>query len=103
MKLVVLAYSSPNNCLCKITPLEEAKKRFPDLEIDLRKMTWSWNVWWGDWKNIPIGKARNIFDRNITKYKEGIIGVYDMDNIKHVERMVNDAIEFHRPDLPLDD
>ena len=102
MKLVVLAYSSPNNCLCKVISLEEAKKRFPDLEIDFKKMTWSWNVWFGDWKNIPIGEARSIFDRGITKYEEGIIGVYDMENIEHIHRMVNDAIEFHRPDSPLD-
>lgn len=80
--LVILRYS-PNICCTQVVNLkDEPSKKF---ELDLEKRVWSFDKW----EKIPIGTSRS--DRD---YRDGIIGVYDRTNIKHLNSMVNDAKKF---------
>ncbi len=97
---VVMTYTSPNEYSCTVMSVEEAEEKFGKFEINIREGIWSWR----EWKNIPIGRARNIYGRNSIKVKWGIIGVYNKKSIEHLDRMVHDAVEFHKPEPgPYDD
>jgi len=93
-KIVVMSYTWPNEYSCKAMSLREAQEHFKDLRIDFEKGTWSWE----EWENIPIGKARSIYSKYHTRVTEGVIGVYDVSDVRHLDRMVKDAVEFHRPE-----
>lgn len=80
MKLVFLIYAS-NNCYVEIV------KKIPNnITVDVRKRTWSYNK-----KIYNIGEMRYC---EHSRY--GIIGVYDMGDIAHINNIAHHAIEATR-------
>lgn len=77
--LVALVFA-PNNCYVNVVGLDKVV-----VGIDIEK-----GVWYHKNNAIPIGKGR------YTKYKKGIIGIYDRTNIDHLDSMVHQVKEATR-------
>lgn len=59
-------------------------------KIDLENKTWSYR----NWKDVPIGEARSLYDSFSGICKEGIIGVYVKNSINDLNKLVHDSNEF---------
>lgn len=81
MKLVFLIYAI-NNCYVKIT-----RKKPKGVTINLQKKTWYYKN-----REYNIGNMRHC--ERYAKY--GIIGVYDVNKINHLDNMAHHAIEATR-------
>ncbi len=90
--LVVLAYAS-NSCYVTVLELSKYEKMDPSLVLDFRQ---------GGWLNCSFNLTR-FGDRRPEYYqkgpgyhqpcREGIIGIYDRTNLKHLKSMVFAATE----------
>ncbi len=87
--LVVLKYASnPSYPQVVDTPVE-------GLIIDLDSDSWSYN----SWKKVPIGSSRSIYGMS-HKIRDGIIGVYDRMDTKHLSSLARAAKEFTESETP---
>jgi len=84
--LIVLKYAS-NTCYVQAVDVSEAEKS--GLEVDIEKELWTYRCW----HNCKIGTRRSEYDQHSFKCREGIIGVYDRTNTKHLSSMVHHAGE----------
>ena len=88
MRLVCLIFA-PNSAYVKV--VERPPK---GVEVSPDKGTWKWSGVYphdGTRTTFKIGEGRYV--RNP---RSGIIGVYDVDNLKHLDSMVHDAVESQR-------
>ena len=84
MRLVYLMFSS-NTCYCNVV---EATPE--GVTVDLEKKTWRYK--YAELQQYEhIGRGRYV--RNS---RHGVIGVYDLNNIGHVNLMVYNALEAQR-------
>lgn len=83
--LSALMYSGQD---IKFTPVKNVMIGEPGgmLELDLDEGCWSW----GNWRNIPIGKCREGLSGEGC-VREGIIGVYDLDDFDQLEAFKRDS------------
>lgn len=88
MRIVCLVFA-PNSAYVNVVERPpEGVEVFPDKGI------WKWSGMYppdGTRTTLKIGESRYVRNCRI-----GIIGVYDVDNLKHVDRMVHDAVESQR-------
>ncbi|MAH03849.1 hypothetical protein CMI39_03635 [Candidatus Pacearchaeota archaeon] len=91
--LVVLTYAV-NNCWTNVKEISDIDDK--DFSINLEKELWSYRCW----KDIKIGKKRSPYTTYSDECREGIIGVYDKTNIKHLDFLVHDAIESTKDNTP---
>ena len=96
--LVVLMYASPNNCYVHAVSVPTALASEPTLRLDLEKRVWSFMAW----NNVPFGKSRSPY-LNGHEHAHGIVGVYNRTDIRHLNTMVQDAIEAIRARGPVVD
>lgn len=85
MRLAYLVFAS-NECYCRVVDTPP-----PSVTVDTEKKTWRCKVWSNS--DRPIGQSRYT-----RRDKGGIIGVYDLDDIKQVDSMVSAAIEAQTSD-----
>jgi hypothetical protein len=79
--VIVLQYAS-NTCYTNVVKLEDAKIK--GLKVDLDKGVWSFE----GCKNIPVGNSRRAYPHNCgSQHESGIIGIYDKENIEHLNSM----------------
>lgn len=83
MKLAYLMFAD-NSAYCKVTDISPKT-----VTVDQEEKTWRCDVWSPQAR--PIGSSCYI-----SHSRAGIIGVYDIDNISHVNSMVHAAIEAQR-------
>ena len=84
MRLVYLALAD-NTAYCKV--VEEAPK---GVTVNLEQGTW-------EYAHEEFRRARRIGEhRYLGRFRHGVIGVYDLDNMSHVSAMVHAAIESQR-------
>ena len=88
--LVVLQYAF-NECYVQVVSVQRAIKE-SRLAINTDNETW------GD--GIEIGKG---LLRASYQGRDGVIGVYDRRNLKHLDQMVHDAVEGTREPAPFSD
>ena len=84
--LVVLQFQE-NNALIDLVNSRKALKHYPNLSIDLKNGTWTWE----NYRNIRIGESRPI-ENFRGSYRYGIIGVYEKTSIGHLNNMI-DAVQ----------
>ena len=87
MKLVFLIYAS-NNCYVKVT-----RKMPKEVIVDFKKRVWRYEK-----REYSIGNDMRHCERSA---RYGVIGVYDINEIAHIDSMVHHAIEATR-DYKLD-
>ena len=84
MRIGYLVFAS-NTAYTKV--VDEAPE---GVKVDLVEGTWLWNSKYKE----PLRKIGE--KRYLGEGKSGIIGVYDLDDIKQVNSMVHDAVESQR-------
>ncbi len=84
MKLAYLVFAG-NTAYCTVTEMTPK-----GVTVDLEKMTWQYDHAHLH-QPVQIGRSRYLGCS-----PHGTIGVYDLDNFAHVDRMVHDAIESQR-------
>jgi len=95
--LIVLHYA-PNTCYVQVVDVKDFEKK--ELKIDIPKGTWSYDFW----KDVKIGRARSEYGRYSSKIHDGIIGVYNRHDTKHLDQLAHDALNFtHTTDSAVDD
>ena len=89
--LVVLSFSSP--ITTEATKAQDYSERNPEtFEVNVDKGTWECSFRQSTWKDMPIGQPR---PQGVTcQIVTGVIGVYDVSNIVHVNKMISDAIKY---------
>lgn len=84
MKLVYLIFAD-NTAYCRVA--EEAPK---GVTVDLKAGTW-------EYAHEEFRRPRRIGEsRYLGRFRRGVIGVYDLDNMTHVSAMVHAAVESQR-------
>jgi hypothetical protein len=113
--LVVLMYAGNNSTdefhtkVVDFAELNNLNWKGQNVVIDLAKKVWNYHQYDLEWNNVPIGQSRSLFPRKAVihqEYKQGVIGVYDRTNTKHLDAMASAAIEATRygnPSLVSDD
>lgn len=84
--LVVLDSISHPLLIPEVIPLEEANKRYPELEVDVDNSVWSYRKM----ETVPIGNAGELLMIN---YMISPTGVYDKTKTDHLTNMVRDAVK----------
>ncbi len=77
-RLVVLEYTEKRNqvnTICVKVAIEKYKENF---SIDMNEETWKWN-----------GKMRHFGESNYNNFGFGVIGVYSITKVKHLNRILN--------------
>lgn len=94
--LFALVYAD-NPCFVSVVTLEEVDEKqvhdpesgpwkWPKLILDLKK---------GTWRQGPKGEIRKIGNGHPDGY--GLIGIYDRTNLRHLDRIIDDAREATYP------
>ena len=89
--LAVLKYAA-NNCYVNVVGFFDVLGKDKDFSFNTLENSWSYR----DWKNVPIGRARSLYDNNSNISRSGIIGVYDRSKTEQLCSMVYDAVEYLR-------
>ena len=84
MKLGYLVFTLPNNHSCEVV-LEPPE----GVTVNLEKNTWRY-AHAVHKQDEPIGHGCYLGHR-----RNGLVGVYDLDNLKHLSSMVRDAVDAH--------
>ncbi|MCX6775060.1 MAG: hypothetical protein NTY99_03150 [DPANN group archaeon] len=113
--LVVLMYAGNNQTdefntkVVDFAGLNSLKWEGQSVVVDLEKKVWNYQLYSTEWNNVPIGQSRSLIPRKAVihqEYKQGVIGVYDRTNTKHLDAMASAAIEatkYKNPSLVNDD
>jgi hypothetical protein len=80
--IIILKYAKNNSSTVLFDAKSYSDKR---LIIDYLNGIWSYD----SWKDIKIGKERNLYDPNFYEIRRGVIGVYNRNDINHLNNMIN--------------